>query len=145
MPSTTTRGARAGAGEMDRAERERRLRLSELAEHAPAVLQVWEATGEPPPLKGASWACFRLETALGSDTEAGWQKYLKAVAAALREPTSRRTSPRGRPLPRRHRLRRRPGERRLHPRPHRPSSPGSRSVNNAGSGLRSQSSAPERY
>ncbi len=73
---------------MNRDERERRLRLSELAEHAPAVLQVWEATGGPPPLKGASWARFRLETAFGSDTKAGWQKkYLKAVAAFLPEPT----------------------------------------------------------
>lgn len=73
--------------EIDGDERERLLRLSELAEHAPAVIQSWEATGEPPPLKGSSWARFRLETAFGPDTEAGWQKYLKAVEVALREPT----------------------------------------------------------
>ena len=73
--------------EMDGDERERRLRLSELAERAPEAVQVWEATGEPPPLKGASWARYRLETAFGADTEAGWQKYLEAVESALRQST----------------------------------------------------------
>lgn len=72
--------------EMDRDDRERRLRLSELAEHGPAAIQIWEATGEPPPQKSASWARYRLETAFGPDTDAGWQKYLKALEVALREP-----------------------------------------------------------
>jgi hypothetical protein len=73
---------------MDRDERERRLRRSELADHAPAAVQIWEATGEPPPLKAASWARYRLETAFGPDTEAGWERYLKALEVALREPAA---------------------------------------------------------
>ena len=72
--------------DMERDERERRLRLSELAERAPEVVQIWEATGEPPPLKGASWARYRLETAFGPDTEAGWTKFLDAVTEALQDP-----------------------------------------------------------
>lgn len=67
-------------------ERERRLRLSELADRAPAVVQIWEATGDPPPLIGASWARSRLETAFGPDTEAGWQKYLGIVDQVVHEP-----------------------------------------------------------
>ena len=76
--------------DMDRDERERRLRLSELADHAPAAVQTWEATGEPPPLRGVSWARYRLETAFGPDIEAGWQKFLTAVDAALHEPAPQR-------------------------------------------------------
>ena len=74
--------------DMDRDERERLLRLSELAEHAPAAVQVWEATGEKPPLKGASGARYRLETAFGPDIEAGWEQFLDAVEQALRGPPS---------------------------------------------------------
>lgn len=74
--------------DMDREERERRLRLSELAEHAPAAVQVWEATGERPPLKGASWARYRLETAFGPDIEAGWEQFVDAVEQALGEPSA---------------------------------------------------------
>ncbi len=70
--------------EMDRDQRERRLRLSELAEHAPAAVQIWEATGEKPPLKGASWARHRLETAFGPDIDAGWEQFLDALDQALR-------------------------------------------------------------
>jgi hypothetical protein len=72
--------------DMDPGERDRRLRLSELAEHAPHAIQIWEATGEPPPAKDLSWAKYRLGPAFGSDTEAGWRRYLHAVEAALVEP-----------------------------------------------------------
>jgi len=71
--------------DLDRDERERLMRRSELAEDAPRAVQIWEATGEPPPLKGMSWARYRLEAAFGPDIEAGWQKYLDAVEAALNE------------------------------------------------------------
>jgi hypothetical protein len=74
-----------GQRDTDGDGRTRRLRRSELAERAPAVVQIWEATGERPPLKGLSWARERLETAFGADTEAGWEAYLDAVERALRE------------------------------------------------------------
>jgi hypothetical protein len=77
----------ASPEDMDRDERERRLRRSELADHAPAAVQIWEATGEPPPLKGASWARYRLETAFGADIEAGWEQYLDAIKQTIRDGT----------------------------------------------------------
>jgi hypothetical protein len=76
------------APDMDRDERVRRLRRSELAEHAPAAVQIWEATGERPPLKTASWARHRIETAFGPDTVAGWEEFLCAVEQALGEPAA---------------------------------------------------------
>ncbi len=71
--------------DMDREERARLLRRSELADRAPKVVQIWEATGDVPPLKSASWARSYLETAFGSDTEAGWETLLSAVKQALHE------------------------------------------------------------
>ncbi len=78
--------------DMDRDERGRRLRRSELAERAPLAVQIWEATGERPPLKGTSWARERLETAFGPDLEAGWDTFLDAVEQALRD-SDRPTAP----------------------------------------------------
>jgi hypothetical protein len=71
--------------EMDRDERTRRHRLGQLADYAPLAVQVWEATGEPPRLKGTSWARFRVEAAFGEDTEAGWQTFISAVGRALQQ------------------------------------------------------------
>ena len=72
--------------ELEDGDRERMLRLSELAERAPQVVQLWEATGEPPPFKGNGWAKSRLETAYGSDVEAGWSQYIAAIEKALNSP-----------------------------------------------------------
>ncbi len=71
--------------DMDRDERARLMRRSELADHAPSAVQIWEATGEKPQLKGLSWARYNLETAFGPDTDAGWEAFLAAVEQALGE------------------------------------------------------------
>ena len=71
------------ANDLDRKERERLMRLSDLAERSPGVVQMWEAMGEPPPLKGNGWARYRLEAAFGSDLEAGWATYIQAIGTVL--------------------------------------------------------------
>lgn len=75
--------------DMDSGERGRHVCRAQLANYAPAAAQIWEATGEPPPLKGTSWARHRIEQALGPDIESGWQTFLRAVEAALSDPSDR--------------------------------------------------------
>jgi hypothetical protein len=45
----------AQSNDLPEDERTRRLRRWELLQRAPQVVQVWEATGDLPPLKGNSW------------------------------------------------------------------------------------------
>jgi len=74
------------ADDLDRKERERLMRLSDLAERSPDVVQMWEAMGEPPPLKGNGWARYRLEAAFGPDLEAGWTTYVRVIGTVLEGP-----------------------------------------------------------
>jgi hypothetical protein len=69
---------------MDGNERARWHARVELAAHAPAVVQIWEATGERPP-RSSAWVRYRLESAFGQDADAGWDAFLAAVEQALRE------------------------------------------------------------
>ena len=64
-------------------ERTRRLRRWDLVQRAPAVVQVWEATGELPPLKGNSWANYLLDEAYGPDRDAGWSWFVGEIAATV--------------------------------------------------------------
>ena len=73
--------------QLDDQERTRRLRLAQIADRAPALLQQWEATGELPALKGnLSRFKYELEEAYGPDLEDGWQQLITAVAAVAAEP-----------------------------------------------------------
>jgi hypothetical protein len=74
--------------EQDDEKRHQMLRWSEMAERAPEVVQVWEATGEEPSIKGFGWARLRLETAFGPDLDAGWDRYVRAVREALTDRSS---------------------------------------------------------
>lgn len=62
------------------------LRRWELAQNAPLAVQIWEATGEPPPLKTCGWARHRLEAAFGPETDTGWAHYIEAIQTAFRNP-----------------------------------------------------------
>ena len=56
-----------------------------LAERGPEVVQVWEATGELPPLKGNSWAKPLLKSDFGADVESGWLWFTQQVEGASRD------------------------------------------------------------
>jgi hypothetical protein len=69
----------------DKDERERRLRRWELARYALEAVQIWEAKGERPLIKEASWTRYRLKAAYGEDVEGGWQAFMDAVEHAVHQ------------------------------------------------------------